>query len=313
MPEEMPERLSDAEGMLLGRIENSIKNDGFPESVVKNYLKNKALSIPGLRFKMIGMLRTVEEPYAACYFDILADIELRCNAGEVPKKEIADLSQTYFQAVRSLSEAGYPAARIHELICQSKEETGQIPTPYALYSVLNVLQEEKGRRLEADRQQAIKLQEELRGLLAGVMELEQSLKEQLDRNGKQLVKLEEMENSREEKPSQSKEQALGRHVQSPKKAEGILYFVKQFIDRGKKGRRPPATLQELLMLLRSFGCSPAVMQEVQKAMEQGVPLDEIRACITEAYQGGAGEQMAADALKLFTIRQKQKNQKGGNA
>lgn len=313
MPEEMPERPSDAEGILLGRIENSIKNDGFPEAVIQDYLQNQALSIPGLRFQMIGMLHAVEEAYAACYFDILADIELRCQSGEFPKKEIADLSQTYFAAIRSLSEAGCPAARIHALIRQTKEEAGKIPTPYALYSVLTVFQEENGRKAETDRRQTLKLQEELLGMLRRVMELEQSFTERLDGYEKQLSERRGMEEGQAEESLQRDGSKPRREESIRRKPAGLWDSVKRLICRERKKKKPPATMQELLTLLKSVGYPPAVMQEVKNAMEEGVPLDEIYACVTEASGEGDGEQMAADALRLFTIRQIQKNQKKENS
>lgn len=309
MSEEMPERLSDAESTLLSRIENSIRNDGFSDEMIQNYLQNENVTIPGLRWKMIGMLNMVEEPYAACYFEILADIETRCKVGEIPKKEIADLSQSYLQAIRSLSEAGYPAVRIRELIQQTSDETGHCPTPYALYSILIVLQGEKSRELEADKQQMQKSYEEIQKLMSGLQGMETEFWEQLQDFRKQLAELKHVESCQYQK------QALSQNAdEDQQKPVRFSSFIKKFFPgNNRKGKKEPVTLQKLISQLKKYECPPKVMEEVQKAMEQGVSMDEIYACITEAYQGEGAEQMVVDALRLFTIRQSQiKKEKGGS-
>lgn len=315
MSEEMPERLSDAESTLLSRIENSIKNDGFSGEMIQNYLQNENVSIPGLRWKMICMLRVVEEPYAACYFEILADIETRCNAGKIPKKEIADLSQSYSQAIRNLSEAGYPALRIRERIQQTREETGHCPTPYDLYSVLIVLQEGKSRELEADSRQLKESYEDIQKLLSRLQGMEEEFREQLQEYGKYLAELKEAEKDMAAEKCHYQNQSLDQDVgKDQRKLVRFWLLVKKFFHvNDRKDKQEPVTLQKLIGQLKRYGCPPAVMQEVQKAMEQGVSMDEIHACIAEAYQGEDAEQMAVDALRLFTIRQLQlKKEKGGS-
>ncbi len=308
MSEEMPERLLNTESTLFSRIENSIKNDGFSDEIIQNYLQNENVSIPGLRWKMICMLHTVEEPYAACYFEILTDIETRCNAGKIAKKEIADLSQSYSQAIRNLSEAGYPAVRIRELIQQTIEETGHCPTPYALYSILIVLQGEKCRELEESKQQIQKSYEEIQKLLSEMQGIETEFREQLLDYGKQLTELKHFESCQHQK--QKIIQDADKEQQKPVR----FSFINKFFHSGSiKGKQEPVTLQKLIGQLKQYGCPPKVMEEVQKAMEHGVSMDEIYACIAEAYQGEAGEQMAVDALRLFTIRQLQiEKEKGGS-
>ena len=318
---EEQDRPMDAESILLEKIGNSIQTDGFPDEVVRDYLQNERVSIPGLKLKMVEMLRTVPEAYAACYFEILADIQVQCEDGLIPKSTVADLSQVSMQAVRNMAASFYPVQKLRDLIRETGEATGHVPKPYALHQELYGWLEEANKRAEAAEkrrstqekawkkeasEQYTILSEQLSGLTERGIQTRDMLKEQEQR-------LKELQRQVKEQGSLTGTGSTGTD-RSVKEAghtpAGIFSFIRGFFTReNRQEAEAPDSMKGLLTELKGQGASPQLMREVREAVRQGVPMEEIRFCIREIREGEDGEETAMEALRLYAVRQEQYNRK----
>lgn len=134
------------EERILKRIEGSIKNDGIPDELSKKYLYSEKLTIPALRFTMLTMLSSTEECYAKFFFDILSYLEGEIKEKRLPPGEAGDLSQSYFRAVKSLSESGIPMEKISASLKDKEAEGEAYPSPCELSSLICSLKNEERRK-----------------------------------------------------------------------------------------------------------------------------------------------------------------------
>lgn len=317
----MPEELTDAESILLEKIQNSIYTDGFPEEIVQNYLQNGRVSIPGLRLKMVEMLRMVPEAYAACYFEILADIQVQCEDGLIPKNTVADLSQESMQAVRNMAAGFYPVQRLRDLIRETGETTGHVPKPYALHKELYDWLDERNRKAESAEKKQVSQdrawKKDMAEQCAMISEQFSGLSDQVQQNRKlvqdQVSRIRDLQRKAEEQKDLTGAGKAGAETmeeEPPGIPAGIVSFIGNLLKRKKQKEKPDSEMmKELLFDLKRQEASPVLMREVKEAIRHGVSIEEIRYCLRETGGGEYGEQTAVEVLQMYAVRKEQEDKK----